>query len=129
MKKTKKKYFQENENEGSLSNKSFWNTVKPFISNKGTLSNDNIIIESADDITLTVKNGDLVSIKAKDEIRDEHILVEMFNNHYINIAEKSSGIAPNSIGNPMDPKQDKNTVEKIIQHYINHPSIKKIKNN
>ena len=53
----------------------------------------------------------------------------MFNNHYINIAEKSSGIAPNSIGNPMDPKQDKNTVEKIIQHYKNHPSIKKIKNN
>ena len=126
--KKSKKYFQENANEGSVSNKSFWNTVEPFISNKGTLSNDNIIIESADDITLKVKNGDLVSIKAKDEIRDEHILVEMFNNHYINIAEKSSGIAPNSIGNPMDPKQDKNTVEKIIQHYKNHPSIKKIKN-
>ena len=128
MKKSKKKYFQENANEGSVSSKSFWNTAKPFISNKGTLSNDNIIIESADDITLKVKNGDLVSIKAKDEIRDEHILVEMFN-HYINIVEKSSGIAPNSIGNPMDPKQDKNTVEKIIQHYKNHPSIKKIKNN
>ena len=129
LRKSKKKYFQENANEGSVSNKSFWNTVKPFISNKGTLSNDNIIIESADDIILKVKNGDLVSIKAKDEIRDEHILVEMFNNHYINIADKSSGIAPNSIGNPMDPKQDKNTVEKIIQHYKNHPSIKKIKNN
>ena len=129
LKKSKKKCFQENANEGSVSNKSFWNTVKPFISNKGTLSNDNIIIESADDITLKVKNGDLFSIKAKDEIRDEHILVEMFNNHYINIAEKSSGIPPNSIGNPMDPKQDKNTVEKIIQHYKNHPSMKKIKNN
>ena len=129
LEKSKKKYFQENANEGSVSNKSFWNTVKPFISNKGTLSNDNIIIESADDITLKVKNGDLVSIKAKDEMRDEHILVEMFNNHFINIVEKSSGIAPNSIGNPMDPKQDKNTVEKIIQHYKNHPSIKKIKNN
>ena len=119
LKKSKKKYFQENANEGSASNKSFWNTVKPFISNKGTLSNDNIIIESADDINLKVKNGDLVSIKAKHEIREEHILVEMFNNHYINIAEKSSGIAPNSIGNPMDPEQDKNTVEKIIQHYKN----------
>ena len=129
LKKAKKKYFKENANEGSVSNKSFWNTVEPFISNKGTLSNGNIIIESADDITLKVKNGDLVSIKAKDEIRDEHILVEMFNNHYINIAEKSSGIAPNSIGNPMDPKQDKNTVEKIIQHYKNHPSVKKTKNN
>ena len=29
----------------------------------------------------------------------------------------------------MDPKQDKNTVEKIIQDYKNHPSLKKIKNN
>ena len=45
------------------------------------------------------------------------------------MAEKSSGIDPNFIGNPINPKQDNNTVEKIIQHYKNHPSIKKIKNN
>ena len=129
LKKSKKKYFQENASEESVSSKSFWNTVKPFISNKGTLSNDNIIIESANDVTLNVKNGDLISIKAKDEIRDEQVLVEMFNNHYINIVEKSSGVAPKSIGNPLDPEQDSSTVEKIIQHYQNHPSIKTIKNN
>ena len=34
LKKSKKKYFQENASEGSVSNKSFWNTVKPFISHK-----------------------------------------------------------------------------------------------
>ena len=79
MKKSKKKYFLENANEGSVSSKFFWNTVKPFISNKGTLSNDSIIIESAEDIFIIVKNGDLVSIKAKDEIRDEQVLVEIFN--------------------------------------------------
>ena len=104
-------------------------SVKPFISNKGTLSNDSIIIESAEDITIKVKNGDLISIKAKDEIRDEQVLVEMFNNHYINIVEKSSGTAPKSIGDPLDPKQDSDTVQKIIQHYQNHPSIIRIKNN
>ena len=129
LKKSKKKYFLENANEGSVSSKLFWNTVKPFISNKGTLSNDSIIIESAEDITIKVKNGDLISIKAKDEIRDEQVLVEMFNNHYINIVEKSSGNAPKSIGDPLDPQQDSDTVQKIIQHYQNHPSIIRIKNN
>ena len=97
--------------------------------NKGTLSNDSIIIESAEDITIKVKNGVLISIKAKDEIRDEKILVEMLNNHYINIVEKSSGTASKSIGDPLDPKQDSDTVHKIIQHYQNHPSIIRIKNN
>ena len=53
----------------------------------------------------------------------------MFNNHYINIVEKSSGNAPKSIGDPLDPKQDSDTVQKIIQHYQNHPSIIRIKNN
>ena len=127
LKKSKKKYFLENANEGSVSSKLFWNTVKPFISDKGTLSNDSIIIESAEDITIKVKNGDLISIKAKDEIRGEK--VEMFTNHYINIVEKSSGTAPKSIGDPLDPKQDSDTVQKIIQHYQNHPSIIRIKNN
>ena len=36
LRKLTKKYFQENAGEGSTSNKLFWNTVKPFISNKGT---------------------------------------------------------------------------------------------
>ena len=99
LKQSKKKYFQENASEGSASSKSFWNTVKPFISNKGTLANDNIIIEAPSDSTINVKGGASVFIKAKDEIRDEKVLVEMFNNHYINIVEKSSGTAPKSIGN------------------------------
>ena len=54
------------------------------------MPNDNIIIEAPNDTNLTIKGGNLVSIKAKDEIRDEKILVEMCNNHYINIVEKSS---------------------------------------
>ena len=75
--------------EGSATSKSFWKTVKPFISTKGTLSNDNIIIEASSDSTINIKGGNPVSIKAKDEIRNENVLVEMFNNHYINIVEKT----------------------------------------
>ena len=33
----------------------------------------------------------------------------MFNKHYINIAEKTSGIAPKNLGNPLDPKLDGKT--------------------
>ena len=77
VKKSKKRYFQENASEGSASSKYFWNTVKHFITSKVTLSNDNIITEARNDTTLTVTGGNLVSIKAKDEIRDEKILSEI----------------------------------------------------
>ena len=59
-KKSKKKYFQENTSEGSTLSKSFWNTVKPFIRSKGTLSNDHIFIEAPNDTTLTIKEVNFV---------------------------------------------------------------------
>ena len=77
------------------------------------MSNYNIITEAPNDTTLTIKGVNFVSIKAKDEIRDEKIVVEMVNNHYINIAEKLS----------------LKTMQNIIQCYKNHPSIIKIKEN
>ena len=63
------------------------------------------------------------------EVRDEKILVEMFNNHYINIAEKSLGSAPKSTGYPSNPDHDKFTVQNIIQCYKNLLSVTKIKDN
>ena len=80
---SKKSYFEENTSEGSVSIKSFWNTVKSFIRNKGILSNDNVYIKAPNYTTLNVKWGNLVYIKPKAEICDEKILLEMFNNHYM----------------------------------------------
>ena len=127
LKKSKKVYFQKHAGEGSATGKQFWNTVKPFISSKGSFSNDNIIIEAGKDSTVAIKGGDEISVQAKDEIRDEKILVEMFNNHYINIVEKSAGFIPKSIGDSSNPDNDKSTVKEIIYAYKNHPSIIKIK--
>ena len=93
------------------------------------MSNDNIIIDALNVTTLTIKGRNVVSIKAKDEICDEKILVEMFNYHYINIVEKSSGPAPKSIGNPSHPDHDKCIVQNTNQCYKNHPSTIKIKEN
>ena len=127
VKKSKKRYFQENATEGFASSKSFWDTAKPFISSKGTLSNDNIIIEAPNDTTLTIKADNIVSIKSKDDIRDEKILAEMFNNH-INIVEKLSGSAPKFIGNPSDSDCYECAVQNI-QCYKNRSSIIKTKEN
>ena len=80
---SKKSYFEENISEGSASVKSFWNTVKSFIHNKGIFSSDNVYIEALNYTTLNVKWGNLVYIKPKAEIGDEKILLEMFNNHYM----------------------------------------------
>ena len=66
------------------------------------MSNDNIffnIAEAVNDATLTVKGGNLVFQKANDEILDEKILVEMFNNDYINIVENLAISTPRSIEN------------------------------
>ena len=51
--------------------------------------------------------------------------MELFNEHYINIVEKSSRKKPLSLGNSSDASQDEMTV---ISVYSNHPSTRKIKN-
>ena len=66
------------------------------------MSNDNIffnIVEALNHAILTVEGGNLVFQKAKDEILDEKILVEMFNNHYVNIVENLSISTLRSIEN------------------------------
>ena len=67
----------------------------------------------------TEKDGDIV--------RDEKVLVELFNENYINIVEISSGNKPSSLGNSEGNAQDDATVDKIISKYISHPSIQKTK--
>ena len=54
--------------------------------------------------------------------------MELFNEHYLNIVERSSGKKPLSLGNSSDAFQDEMTVKEIVSVYSNHPSIRKIKN-
>ena len=80
-----------------MSHRTFWKTVKPFLTNKGCMTNDCINIK---------KDGDIV--------RDDKVLVELFNENCINIAEISSENKPSSLGNCDDSAQDDATVDKII---------------
>ena len=108
----KSDYFSRATDKGILSNKEFWRVMKPALTNKGVISSDVIILE---------EDGELIS--------DESKLVEIFNNHYINIVETTTGTPPVSIGKPDDPSLDKDTVKNIIDNFKNHPCILKIREN
>ena len=105
-------YFKNATSNGVMTNKDFWRVMKPALTNKGVISSDVIILE---------ENGKLIS--------DESELVEIFNNHYINIVESTTGSPPFSLGSPSDPNEDENTVREIITSYSNNPIILKIKEN
>ena len=88
-KKTKKIFFKEATEDGIMSNKKFWSTVKPFFTNKGCISNNFVSVE---------KDGDPIS--------NEEELVELFNQNYINIAENFSGKKPSSLGDSLNASQN-----------------------
>ena len=72
--------------------------------------------------------NDCMSIeKDGDIIRDEKLLVELFNENYINIVEISSGNKPSSLRNYEDSKQDDAILDEILSKYSAHPSVQKIK--
>ena len=93
-----------------MTNKNFWNVLKPFLTNKGSFSEDQLSIEISNQL-----------------VTDEKTLADTFNEHYINIVEKSSGQKPTSLGDSSNPLHDKETEEKIIETYSNHPSVIAIK--
>ena len=80
------------------------NTVKPFLTSKGFLYNQDIALH-IDDKTVTDCNE-----SAKE-----------FNECYINLVQNTTQKATINFQGPND---DKSTVEIIIKTYENHPSIK-----
>ena len=62
---------------GVITNKNFWSMIKPFLTNKGHIDREEIILK-CDNETIT----------------ESWVLAEMLNSHYINIVEKTSGKKP-----------------------------------
>ena len=65
-----KSYFHKLTSKDFMSNKAFWNTVEPFLTNKGFLTNENITIKHKNKI-----------------VTNNSKLAHLFHNHYINIVE------------------------------------------
>ena len=60
-----KSYLQKPAKNDIISNKHFWNTVKPFITNKGILTDDKIVIETENDVKIRSKGkNSVLGIKA-----------------------------------------------------------------
>ena len=95
-----------------MTNREFWRVMEPMLTNKGIYDSGTIILK---------ENGAL--------IKEEKKLVELFNEHYINIVESTTGTAPTNLGNPMDPIEDGHTVDLIIEKFRDNPIIVKIKQN
>ena len=86
FKSTKKTYSADISGKRFFSYKIFWNKVKPFLTNKDFLTNENIAIQC---------KGEIITDTTKS--------AEIFNTHYIYNVEKSSGTPPNIKGNPENP--------------------------
>ena len=68
---------------------------------------------------MLIQNGEIMN--------EEKDLAETFYKHYINIAEKSSGIKPVNVAMMHNINHNDTAINVIIEAYRNHPSVTKIK--
>ena len=101
-----KNYLKRVTEKGLSAKKSIWKFIKPFLTNKGFISND--------DVTFIHKNK---------IIADKKQLTKLFNNYYINIVEKSSCIKPKTFGVDFENTNIR-SIGDIVNSYKNHLSIK-----
>ncbi len=81
-----------------MSNKEFWDLVMPYPSNRGGLSDNNITL-----------------VKDQEIITDEPTLCQLFNDHYINIVQNSSGRKPTNVADATDLVDDRYIVKLILE--------------
>ena len=105
-KKAIKAHFKKATEKGVVSNSDCWNLVKPFLSNKGGLSGNDIAL---------VKEGKLIT--------DDQALTEIFNDHYVNIVEKTSGKKPSNLAEIVGCEGDGEIVSLIVDKCKDHPSV------
>ena len=101
-KKTKKNYFSKITSNGVIGNKQFWNTVKPFVTSKGFLHNEDIALHIGDKT-----------------VTDCNELAKEFNEYYINIGQNTTGKATIKLQGSSNDKSCRNhcriSVETIIK--------------
>ena len=109
-KKLIKQYFSNITNKGILTNREFWKTMKPFLTNKVCLDNCDIMLRGDNKM-----------------ITDDKRLAKPFNEHYINIVERSSGLKLETIVCHNEDFDKRIVLHNIIKKYENHSSIIKMK--
>ena len=109
LKRETKKYWANLDLKKFTDNKKFWDTVKPLLSQSGSIQQK---------ITL-VEKGSIIS--------DDNEIAETFNKFFIE-AVSSLGISENKALLDLDVREN-DRVRKAIAKFRNHPSIREIKSN
>ena len=104
-----KEYFHDISN-NIVTNKNFWNFIRPFLVNKDLLNSSQIMLRNKKKI-----------------VTDNREIVQVLNDHYINIVEKSCGKKPTSAAKQSHLTDDIKIVNHIVRHYEDHPSLRYIK--
>ena len=95
-------YFKTKCSEG-VKNPNFWKTVKPFLTNKGTMQSDTIMIKSGNKI-----------------LTDPKAVAQEMNNFYVNIASEIGG----NVDLEQEPTESNSEfVQRCSNHFEHHPSI------
>ena len=105
-------HFSKITSKGIMTNKQFWKTMKPFLTNKGCLENNDIIL-----------------LDGEEMITNDRILAKRFNEHYINIVERSSGFKPSKMSFSAESRINNHFLKSIANQYKDHPSIVNIRKN
>ena len=101
-----KSYLKNALNKGRNS-KSYWKTINPFLTDKGSHGKEDYILEESEKL-----------------IKDPKEIGEIFINYYTNIVEHSTGNPPVNIPLP----ENGDIIDTILSDYENHVSIETIKN-
>ena len=98
---------------GKVSNKDFYKLVKPYLTNIGALTNND----------MTLVNDDKI-------VTDQNKIVKILNDYYVNIVQITTGVVPSNIKDEIGSHlSNEELVAKIVDHYKDHPSIKSMKEN
>ena len=109
-KKSIRNYFNKIASGNIVTNRNFWKIIKCFLSNESHLENVDIMLNHNNKI-----------------ICNDHELVKVFNEHYINTIEKSGGEEPTNITKEYSFHNDKQTGDIICNFYKKQPSILRIR--
>ena len=110
LNKEEKAYFEKAAENGIMCSEKFWSTVKPFLSSKCFINNNDITIEIDNKI-----------------IEDKSELAKTFNSHYVSIVKSTTVKHPTILGTLASRICEKGIVATIINKFKNHPSIISIK--
>ena len=101
-----KEYFHNITDNNIVTNKNLWNFIRPFLINKGSLNKCKIMLRKEKKITTDTKET-----------------VQVLNDHYINIVERSCGKKPTSAAKQGFLIDEIKIVDHIIRHHEDHPSV------